>query len=414
MRAVLVGAVALTLACRGPLNNAACANHQTGWCGEGMFCSIKGDLSKCVPMDAGSVVTSTDDAAVDGAAGESEVRFSCRDCNPAAGAAICDEERARCVGCLDDSNCGTTKPICDKELKVCRQCRADSECQGGGPGICVDWDGHCAGIAEVVVLQGGAGCVPLENGFCKAADAVAALTKDRDILLIRGPEAVAHIDPPVTAPTRFLIVGRSDANVGAGVGDQQGILAPAGHSVWVRDLLVSGGTLGIFAEPSSEVHLRRCHIVKNRRGGIKTLGAAFEITNSIVAENTGGMDDNQVAFGGIRLGAVPPGGLASFENNTVVNNDDVGVSCATPYDLNASIVRGNRYAEMAGCVLTSCCGRLDPDPVLDANFHLEAGSPCIDKVSATQSSVPFDIDGDLRPFPAAGKLDCGADEFVPP
>ena len=43
--------------------------------------------------------------------------------------------------------------------------------------------------------------------------------------------------------------------------------------------------------------------------------------------------------------------------------------------------------------------------------HLMVDSPCIDQIET--SSVEFDIDGDLRPFPElVGYYDMGADEYV--
>jgi hypothetical protein len=47
------------------------------------------------------------------------------------------------------------------------------------------------------------------------------------------------------------------------------------------------------------------------------------------------------------------------------------------------------------------------DPLLDATSHLQAGSPCIDKGTATEAP-PKDLDGENRPKGAA--VDIGADE----
>jgi hypothetical protein len=61
---------------------------------------------------------------------------------------------------------------------------------------------------------------------------------------------------------------------------------------------------------------------------------------------------------------------------------------------------------------SSPCLRADPkfaDPAAD-NFHLGAGSPCID-VGSTSPSAKVDYDGDARP--QNGKADFGADEYKP-
>ncbi|HYR95785.1 MAG TPA: choice-of-anchor Q domain-containing protein, partial [Candidatus Binatus sp.] len=47
------------------------------------------------------------------------------------------------------------------------------------------------------------------------------------------------------------------------------------------------------------------------------------------------------------------------------------------------------------------------DPLLDATFHLGAGSPCIDAGTTTEAPAN-DIDGDARPRGAG--IDVGPDE----
>lgn len=50
---------------------------------------------------------------------------------------------------------------------------------------------------------------------------------------------------------------------------------------------------------------------------------------------------------------------------------------------------------------------IDTDPLLDATYHLQPNSPCIDKGTATEAP-PRDRDGDTRP--KGGAVDIGADE----
>jgi hypothetical protein len=332
--------------------------------------------------------------------------------------AICNMSTQSCVECLVNATCGATTPICDMTSKSCRMCRADAECKGIGPGVCVDWDGHCATATEVITLQSGAACVaaPASFSFCLSADAANALTMTppRSVLLVKGPDPVAAIDVPsgVMSP-KVLLVGQAGAKIGAGSGDVAGVHVKGATMFWVRDLAISGGTVGVVAEMSAELHLTRCAITMNDRGGLRTTNAGFDITNTIVAANGPGSDLGGVTFGGVRLGAVPTGGLSNFANNTVVDNMLIGVSCATPYDTSTSIIFDNVGANTANCNNASCCGPTNPDPMLDPTYHLKAGSPCIDKIPATMSTVTVDIDQQARPTPPNGKLDCGADEFVP-
>ena len=156
-------------------------------------------------------------------------------------------------------------------------------------------------------------------------------------------------------------------------------------------------------------------MVDNKAGGIKTVGSTFDITNTIIARNGLGTDSGGVEFGGVRLGALPDGsGPPRFANNTVVDNMFIGISCQLPYDVSTNIFYRNVGGGAFGCMTAAeCCGSMNPDPKLDASYHLMTGSPCIDKLGETGNMLVGDIDGQTRPWPAGGKLDCGADEFTP-
>jgi hypothetical protein len=335
----------------------------------------------------------------------------------ATGLSVCDTSTQTCVQCLDDKKCANPTPVCDTTSKSCRICKVDSECKDIGPGVCVDWDGHCATSSEVVTLKSNPGCAlsgVADFKFCKSADAAVALSviPPRPVLLVQGPDPVAAIDLTSVgqiAP-KVLIVGQGAAVVGAGSGDVAGVHLGSAAKFWVRDLAISGGTLGVAAEMTPELHLTRCVITHNDKGGLRTTGTGFDITNTIVAANGAGSDLGGVAFGGVRLGTAPASGPSNFANNTVVDNLQVGISCATPYDVSTSIVHGNNGGDALNCTGGPCCGPTNPDPLLDPSYRLKMGSPCIDKITPSMSTVTVDIDGHARPFGA--KLDCGADEFV--
>jgi hypothetical protein len=255
--------------------------------------------------------------------------------------------------------------------------------------------------------------------FCKSSDAVTAFSvmPHRLVLVINGPDPVAALDLIGAGfGPNILIVGKNGATVGAGSGDPAGVHVNVTSKVWVRDLAIGGGTTGVVAEGGAELHLTRCVITHNDKGGIRTSNASFDITNSIIAANGAGSDVGGVAFGGVRLGTVPTGGISNFANNTVVDNLQVGISCAaTSYDVSTSIVHGNTGGDALNCTGASCCGATNPDPMLDATYHLKSTSMCIDKITATTSTVTVDIDQQPRPTPpTTAKLDCGADEFVAP
>jgi hypothetical protein len=326
---------------------------------------------------------------------------------------VCKAATKTCVECTSNAQCSGTKPICDMNTNACRGCAADSECMAS-PGICVDWDGHCAAAAEVVTVQGVTGCTPSPGLFCRPNDALAARPTN-GVLVVKGAEPVGMIEPLTAAtPDKILILGRNGGSVAAGAGDLASLHLGGATKFWVRDLKVSGGTIGILADGSTEVHITRCTVVSNPKGGIKTSMASFEITNSIIAGSGPGIDTGGVAWGGVRLGDIPGGGFSKFANNTVVDNSSIGVSCtSSTYDVSTSIVHGNQGGDSVGCSGASCCGPTNPDPKLDANFHLTSGSPCIDQITPSMSTVTVDIDGQPRPTMLPGKLDCGADELVP-
>jgi hypothetical protein len=333
------------------------------------------------------------------------------ECTAVASKSVCNGATRSCVQCLDNSKCTGIKPICDLTQKSCRACTLDSECAGIGPGICVDYDGHCAATAEVVTVQGGAGCVASGSLYCRASDAVGVLST-HPILLVKGPDPVGTIEPPLGAAPKILIVGEGNAVVGAGSGDAAGIHLQGASRFWVRDLKISGGTVGVLADTGAELHLTRCVVTQNGKGGIKTIGSSFDITNTIIAANGAGTDTGGVVWGGARLGDIPQAGTARFENNTVVDNMLIGVSCKTPYDVSTDLIHNNVGGNIANCTGALCCGAGDPDPLLDASYHLMSTSPCIDKIIPTASSVTVDIQGQPRPT-SPGRLDCGADEFMP-
>jgi hypothetical protein len=365
-------------------------------------CELKGDAgARCVECTKNThcggskpVCDTSADQCVECTGAAGNAGMECKD----SGKSVCNAQTRSCVQCIDNSKCGGTTPICDKTQNKCVPCTADSECAGIGTGICVDFDGHCASAAEIVTLQGGANCTAAGKLFCTGNDAVNALDADHPILLIQGPDPVSTISPPAGAPPKVLIVGRGGASVAAGAGDVAGIRLTGSHKFWVRDLKVSGGTVGVLADAGAELHLTRCVVTTNGKGGIKTANASFDITNTVVAANSAGTDTGGVVWGGVRLGDIPASGISHFENNTVVDNLATGISCVNAYTIAGSIVHNNTSANIAGCATTApCCGATDPDPGLDPSYHLKSGSVCIDKITATTMSL---------------SVDCGADEFV--
>jgi hypothetical protein len=123
---------------------------------------------------------------------------------------------------------------------------------------------------------------------------------------------------------------------------------------------------GIETRNGSAATVMNCTMTANSRGGLLSSASSPKITNCIIWDN--GVQEIYLDSGGTAM---------------IVCSD----------------VEGGWSGK----------GNIDSDPLLTADGHLQAGSPCIDAaISAGAPSV--DIDGELRPF--ADAIDIGADEFT--
>jgi hypothetical protein len=285
--------------------------------------------------------------------------------------------------------------------------------------VCLE-DGHCAGQAEAIYVQNRAECSGTFKGagtagdpFCSAKDGAAALSTSKRLLVLRGPRdwpidefSLAFAGAPVT------VVGRGAAVVAPlGVGAAPLIVLSVGDAS-IRDLEVAGGRgTGILATGGT-LHISRCTVLDNKRGGIEIDGAGFDINNVIVARNGG------VTEPGIKLlsGSPAPAAPTRLWNATVVQNGSFGVQCGTAgFDLRSLLVSGNRDGS-APFQVDSICGAAShsstapPDFDPGRPFRLRATSPCVDQGDPAQSPSD-DIDGNPRPSPAGGRSDCGAHEL---
>ena len=358
------------------------------------------------------------------------------------GARACDTTANKCVECVVNGDCADpTKPVCDKQ--ACRACKADSECTGPGPGVCMfHLDGHCATDSETVYVAkvnttGGCSDSDPTAGtsqlpFCTSqvgidatrptVDAGASIDAGdpsdgsasdagplavKTLVVMRGPTPLANwtFNSPGQTVT---VVGQANTmiNPGAGIG-----IHLSGGNLYVRGLRVTGSSsdVGVVAD-GGEIHLDRCTIDTNQ-GGILINGAAYDITNTIVANNMSAQTGGCGTWAGVCLVEKPQGSAGRFVNNTVVANKQVGVACDGAYPVLGSIVSGSTGGvDSFMCSVASCCGS-GPTGIDPTSYHLMTGSSCIDKLPANMSTA-YDIDGDPRPY---GMLsDCGADEYTGP
>jgi hypothetical protein len=364
------------------------------------------------------------------------------DCTTA-GARACDTAANKCVECVVNGDCADpTKPVCDKQ--ACRACKADPECTGTGPGVCMfHLDGHCATDSETVYVAptGTEGCSDMDPAsgtshkpFCHSQPAIDATAPLPSGGADGGDADGAAADGGVPASAKTLVVMRgpslnqwsfNDASRTITVVGQLGAtLVPSANigihisagTVYIRNLRVTGmglatGDPAIVADGSSVLHLDRSMVDGNMSGGILIDGAAYDITNTVIANNAG-TSSACGGWGGVCIANQSSGALGRFLNNTVVGNSVVGIACDTtsPAVLGSIVTAPNGGLPISKCAFTACCGN-GPVSVDPTSFHLIAGSSCIDKIPASMSTT-YDIDGDPRPY---GTLsDCGADEYTGP
>jgi hypothetical protein len=354
-------------------------------------------------------------------------------------APVCDTSVNRCVQCTTSRDCTNPTPFCDAQ--ACRACRVDAECAGIGPEVCMAHiDGHCATDDETVYVQNITGSCSGPNPdagsalpFCMSQDGIDATagkpiappdaSTDADAgddAGDAGPDALHATKTLVVMRGPFLtewsfgVIGRTITVVGQSgaailAGGRVGIHVSAG-TVYVRGLRVSqAATTPAVVADGGELHLDRCIVDNNAAGGLLIAGAAYDITNTVIANNKQNtITANCGGWGGVCIKGVAQGQLGRFLNNTVAKNELVGVACDGPYPLLGSIVTGNA-SDTAVCSLATCCGTGDPGLDLQT-YHLSAGSPCIDKLDPAMSTA-YDLDGHVRPFGTMS--DCGASEFIP-
>ena len=179
---------------------------------------------------------------------------------------------------------------------------------------------------------------------------------------------------------------------------------------------------GIYCE-SSEAVISACTIINNTSnigGGLFISGGSVTLINNMITQNISSSEGGGIGFSG---------GSSVITNCTIAENNALnggGLSAADFADVNVinGICWNNAGSEVyedEGSEITmsySCVkggyegeGNIDDNPLFvgGRDYHLKAGSPCID-AGATIGAPDKDIDGDERPY--GDGYDMGADEWV--
>lgn len=335
---------------------------------------------------------------------------------------VCDTGRGACVECLTSAQCSNpAAPICNQQTHTCEPCTTDAECaaKAPSPGVCEG--GRCATEAETIFVENRAGCGPsggtATTPLCGLADVPARLMANRALVVVRGVVEAKLVIASTPAPV--TIVGQRGssgdiATAGVVVGSA---IQQSGGELRVRDLFLSGGQsssaaavevsgvgskltvlrtriagaagVGLRAGSGSQLTVNRSTFENNAGGGIVIEGAAYNITNSVVAGNGVGV---QFSSG------IPAG--SRFQSNTVLSV--VACASSSPQTLQGSIVTGVNVSCTLENTVTST-----PDFDQTRPYHLKARLPCPGGDPTT--FPPDDIDGQPRTSP----VDCGADQYVP-
>ena len=316
----------------------------------------------------------------------------------------------QCVECTANSDCKVaTKPVCD--ANQCRACKKDLECTGVSPALVCGLDGSCPGNDAVIYLRNGEKC-PSDPGigtsarpYCSSADATAALSTTRTVIVVQGPLAVGNLTLNYSQKP-VLIAGQNSAKITTLATGTPPLVAITAGDVTLRDLTIGNGNdAGVSVSGGATLHMDRCYVLNNQGIGIQTSASAFEIINTVVAGNGAAAGGYGVSLGNYS------GSPTTFVFNTVVSNVGGGVFCGTPsnYPLTGILANANGPANFLNCQPDSATST-STTPGLDANYHLTTSSPCVNHAGTTCLLIDdHDIDGDIRP--KGGACDCGADEY---
>lgn len=406
-------------------------------------CTCSGPTPICVAMTCVSCLSSSDPEGACAAASPSTPH--------------CQTSDGTCVACRDASDCSGTTPFCDASTHVCRGCVADAEC----PSLICDLTPstpaprQCIPIAQVVYVD--------PNGDDGPGQGLTPTTPNKTIQhAINNAVGLTPVRGFVHAATgtyaeggtgvnnkTIYIVGADGATVHATMGGKDGLGAGGGGSLTVRNMTViadmgnggncngssfaayrtkfiNSGQTGVVSVGCAPLILDGCIVSGNKAGGVVVQSGDFTIVNSVLASNSGGAGMYQTGGGTTTV----------FVNNTIADNTTGGgvggMHCAsptTPLPVN-TILFNNKSA---GSILseTDCMGSFlgsdqmvggsaptvdlsaqSPGFVGGGDYHLVAGSPCLDAGSSTVGPPP-NHDADFLPRPDAKtmKIDLGAYEL---
>jgi hypothetical protein len=247
-------------------------------------------------------------------------------------------------------------------MNKCRACQADAECPPD-PGVCLaNVDGHCAIPGETIYVE--------NNGTCSdavtASDSTAAtstkplcslqtvsmfLSSVRDLVIVRGTVQGATNAFLPAGVAQGTFVGQQNATIGSVTNPAFSVQS---GTVFVRGIEFSSlSSTGINAT-GGVLHLDTITVDSCKKGGILLDGAAFDIRNTTVTNNSAGQQ-GPIAWGGILVNSLPSTGPFQLDLVTIQGNKGPGLTCVSPVMGAGVLASGNSTTDIATiCGVTAC------------------------------------------------------------
>jgi hypothetical protein len=215
-----------------------------------------------------------------------------------------------------------------------------------------------------------------------------------------------------TVVSKNLIAQNTGGTTGAG-------------GAWIRDTGFTGGSVTLVNNIIADNHFSAAILSLLNGGGLAVTTSGISgattvrLTNNTIASNSSNLTGSN---GGTAVAVSSATTTIDLYNNILFGNLS-GSPGPTPAssDLSAGFTGAplNLFNNIVGTFSVtgnvSQGNNLSSDPLLTADWHLQAGSPAIDNGANAAPSVPADdIDGDVRPLDGDGDtvavVDIGADE----
>jgi hypothetical protein len=208
-------------------------------------------------------------------------------------------------------------------------------------------DGRCATDAETIYVQATGNCanvVGTANGteavpYCSMDPAVTTVgtVSTKNLIVVRGN--VSNSSTFATTGRSLSVVGQMNAGLG-------GTLRLTGGNLYVRRITISAGALFTGCQADIGSTLRLDHVVvTGNKGGIYLNGAAFDIQNTTVSDNTG-LSTMGASWAGILISNPPAAGPKKLHLVTVENNKAPGVVCTAAAEGTNVRASGNMLTEI--------------------------------------------------------------------